>query len=717
MSPRFWRKLEQGRAALAEGKTTLDASYAQLADGERQLAEGRQQIQESLAAIADGKRQLADGEKQLKEARQQVNDAEQQLLAARQELNKAETSMTSGRSKLTGGSHEIEENTQVLKDSEKELEEAVEAYEKARKEADEELLSARQEIEDAQKEIDDLEPPEWYVLDRGTIQTYVEFGQDAQRIGNIGKVFPAIFFLVAALVSLTTMTRMVEEQRTQIGTLKALGYSNGNIAGKYVMYALIASVAGSVFGVCVGGKILPYVIMNAYCMLYENLREYLIPIHMGYSVSSTLLAVFCTVAATVAASYKELLAAPAVLMRPVAPKQGKRVLLEYVTPLWKHLSFIQKATIRNLLRYKKRFFMTVFGIGGCMALLLVGFGLRDSIHAIGEKQYDELWTYDVVVGMDAESEPKVQEELVTAIGGEKNVQETLEALQKITDVRAGENTKSAYLFVPETLEQMEDFVKLQNRETKESYTLSGDGVIVTEKLAALLGIQPGDSIELKEDEGTWHRVTVAAVAENYLRHYVYMSPALYRELYGEGPAFDTIFLNLERLDSEIEDSFGKQLLEHEAATSVTFIGTFQKQIDDMLGSLDVIIWVLIISAGLLAFVVLYNLNNINITERKRELATLRVLGFYDLEVAEYVYRENILLTLLGSGAGVFLGIILHRFVILTAEVDMLMFGRQMKTASYLYSALLTWAFSGFVNFVMYFKLKKIDMVESLKSVE
>lgn len=709
--------LDQGREALKEGEKTLDASYAQLAEGERQLAEGRKQIQDNLEAIADGKKQLADGEKQLKEARRQVDEAKQQLLLAKQELSKAENSLMAGRGQLTGGGHEIEENTQVLKDSEKELQRAVEEYEKARDEADEKLEEARQELIDAQKEIDDLEEPEWYVLDRNTIQTYVEFGQDAQRIGNIGKVFPAIFFLVAALVSLTTMTRMVEEQRTQIGTMKALGYSNGDIAGKYVMYALIASVSGSVFGVCVGGKILPYVIMKAYCMLYENLREYLIPIHMGYSVSSTLLAVFCTVAATIAASYKELLAAPAVLMRPVAPKQGKRVLLEYVTPLWRRLSFIKKATIRNLLRYKKRFFMTVFGIGGCMALLLVGFGLRDSIHAIGEKQYDELWTYDVVVGMDAEAEPKVQEELITAIDEEENVLDTLEALQKINDVRSGETTKSAYLFVPESLEQMEDFVKLQNRETKEPYTLPDDGVIVTEKLASLLGVQPGDSIELKEEEGIWHKVTVAAVAENYLRHYVYVSPNLYRELYGKEPPFDTIFLNLERLDAEIEDSFGKQLLGYSATSGVTFIGTFQKQIDDMLGSLDIIIWVLIISAGLLAFVVLYNLNNINITERKRELATLRVLGFYDLEVAEYVYRENILLTLLGSMAGIFLGIVLHRFVILTAEVDMLMFGRQMKTASYLYSALLTWAFSGFVNFVMYFKLKKIDMVESLKSVE
>ncbi|MBS6755928.1 ABC transporter permease [Hungatella hathewayi] len=710
------RELAKGKKKLDQGEMKLKNARRKLDEGEEQLADARQKIIDGEQKVEDAKQDIVDGEAKIADAHRDIADGEEKIADAHRDIADGEAKIPKAEKDIAKGEADIEEAQKKLNDGEADLEEAKGKYEDSRREAEEKIADAGKKIDDAQKEIDDIKEPEWYVLDRNSIQTYVEFGSDAERIGAIGKVFPFIFFLVAALVSLTTMTRMVEEQRLQIGTLKALGYGKWSIASKYIGYALAATLAGSILGAAAGEKLLPYVIMTAYFILYENLPVMLTPFNLHYALLASGLALACTVLATVFSSYRELLSSPAALMRPVPPKQGKRVLLEYVTPLWRRLTFIQKATVRNLFRYKKRCLMTIFGTGGCMALLLVGFGLNDSISTLGEKQYNDIWTYDVLVQTDDEADEAEQEKLRSFVS-QGDVEAWLRVEETILDVSAGDVTKEAYLFVPENLDEVNRFVHLRSRESREPYVLDDDHVLITEKMAGLLDVKVGDTIFLKEDEGTHHPVVVGGIAENYLHHYVYMTPALYEKVYGEAPEYNTMFLNLKDLNEETQNRLGTELLSFDSVMAVTFIGTMRGQINDMLDSLNVVIWVLIISAGLLAFVVLYNLNNININERQRELATMKVLGFYNPELAAYVYRENIMLTILGSMVGIVMGYFLHRYVMTTVEVDMLMFGRQIRPVSYAYSVLMTYAFSAFVNLAMYDKLKGIDMVESLKSVE
>lgn len=556
----------------------------------------------------------------------------------------------------------------------------------------------------------------WYVLDRNSVETFVEYGMDANRIGAIGKVFPAIFFLVAALVSLTTMTRMVEEERIQIGTMKALGYGKWSIIAKYLWYALVASLVGSILGAIVGSKVLPGVILKSYGILYVNIPKNLTPFNMRLSLIAITMGVCTTVFATIAACYKELLASPAKLMRGTAPKQGKRVLLERVTFVWKRLSFTQKSTVRNLIRYKKRFFMTVLGIGGCMALIIVGFGLRDSIQQIVNNQYTTIWTYDAYLAIE-ENMQEDRTQLTNEIEQQGYVKEHLYTLVSSKEVEAGQKKRSVYLFVPETLEGIDDFVVLKNRVTDKRYHIQDDGVIITEKLSKLLDIGVGDEITLDMDETTKYQVKVTAIAENYMYHYVYMSKQYYEKLTGKQPNFNQLYLKLNNLSKEQVQECSNTLMKNPSIKSLTMVDELEDKVQDMMKSLDLVVWVLIISAGLLAFIVLYNLNNINIIERRRELATIKVLGFYDGELAGYVYRENVILTLVGIALGVILGIILHQFIIQTCEIDMIMFGRTIRGISYVYSSVITIIFAVLVNVSMLWKLKKIDMVESLKSVE
>ncbi len=675
-------ELDAGAGALAQAKAQLDKGSDEIEAGYRKLLDAEQELRDAEAEIADGEIKLADGQTELADARVKLADAEAEFAEAEE--------------KLLDGERE---------------------YEKARLESEETIADAKIKIEDAKKELADLDFPEWYVLDRQYIQTYVEYGNDADRIGAIGEVFPAIFFLVAALVSLTTMTRMVEEQRTQIGTMKALGYGKGAIASKYIFYALFSSLLGSLFGLAAGQKFLPAVIISAYQILYNNLPTTLTPFNLWYSVTASAAAVACTTLAAWAACWKELNAVPAELMRPAAPKAGKRVFLEVLPFLWRRLNFSMKATVRNLVRYKKRFFMTVFGIASCMALLLVGFGLKDSILYIGSGQFGNVFVYDGSIGLDKDADEEEKEAFWEAVQEDERIAVCMEARENAVDVEAGGSPRSAYLVVPKTPEDMADFICLRDRESREAYTLDEDGVIVTEKLAKLLGVSKGDTIVLKEDDTKQVEAVISHITENYFMHYVYMSGGLYEKLYGKTPEWNQIFLKNVQNDEAFEDQMQADYMEMEAVSDVTFVSGTAQRVADMLKSMDLIIYVLVAAAGLLAFVVLYNLNNINISERKRELATLKVLGFFDGEVSSYVNRENILLTLIGTGAGVFLGMALHRFIIVTAEVDMLMFGRMIAGKSYLYSILITFAFSAVVNGVMFFKLRGIDMIESLKSVE
>ena len=696
-----------GMSAYEDNLSELNANQAKLNAQKQVLAESKQTIAAKEQELASAQNTIAENEASLDSAKNEIAENEKKLNDAQSEINKNEK-------KLADAKNEIKENEQKLTDGQAE-------YDAEYEENHQKLEDAKADIMQAKADLADIEVPEWYVLDRNYITTCVAYAQDSERIGNIGNVFPVIFFLVAALVSLTTMTRMVEEERVQIGTLKALGYRKSSIAAKYVMYAFLATMLGGTIGTLIGQIIFPAVIMNAYKIAYVTLTDFVTPIHLKYSLISMIAAVVSTTAATLAACYKELLAAPAELMRPAAPKIGKRVFLERITFIWKHLNFSNKAAVRNLFRYKKRLFMTVLGIGGCMGLLLVGFGVKDSIMTIGDRQYNFIHTYQVKMTLaDADTDEEKQEVLDSVLK-ESTTKAAMLSHESTIDACCGANgekKQSTYLFIPSDADELDEFVSLQNRISGQKYTLDDEGVIISEKLAALLDVSEGDDIYLEVSSLNYKPVKVMHIAENYYYHYVYMTPECYQSLFGKDIEYDEIFVvNKDAEDISYENDFSAKYLDNNAVSGITFTRTISDRIESMITSMNIVTYVLVVSAGLLAFIVLYNLNNINISERQRELATLKVLGFYDGEISMYVFRENIMLTVLGTIFGIFFGIWLHRFVILTAELDIMMFGRQIYTKSYIFSILLTIVFSIIVNIVMHWKMKKIDMIESLKSVE
>ncbi len=704
---------------------TIAGMKAQLEKLKMQAAGLQQKIAGQKQAYAAADTELDKAQGQLDAAKKKLDKAKKQLMKGEKELKKAAKQIKSGQKKIDEGWKELKKQEKKLTDGEEEiasnevkLADAKEDYKEGREEAKKEIKDGEQNIADAEQDIADIKDPKWYVYDRSTLVEYNGFGENAERLGAIGRVFPVLFFLVAALISLTSMTRMVEEQRTSIGTMKALGYGKFQVALKYLGYAFLATVGGSIIGVLIGEKILPYIIVYAYGILYRHQPEILVPYDWKYAAMASGGAVFCTMAATFLACYHELEAQPAVLMRPPAPKNGRRVFLERVGILWRHLSFTWKSTIRNLMRYKKRFFMTIFGIGGCMALMLVGFGLKDSCYEIAEIQYAEIQLYHGSLYLNEDITEKQRREIEDAFGSEGEVTRHIDAdMQNITLVN-GKKERSAYACVLNPKEEVPKFVDFHNRRTKESYVLTDGGAIVSEKTAKLLEVKEGDSVWIKDEENGNKEVKIDHICENYMGHYIYLTPAYYEQVYGEAPEYNSVVFSVKDAGDVAQlEKIGQRLLENDGVLSVGYTHDIEKQLDDMLGSLNLVIVVLIISAGMLAFVVLYNLNTVNIAERKRELATLKVLGFYDQEVGAYVYRENIILTFIGALVGVGLGRILHLFIIETVEVDNAMFGRNINMPSFIYSLLLTVAFSMMINGVMYFKLKKIDMVESLKSIE
>ena len=710
-------QIPQTEAQIAALQETIAGIEPQLEQAAEQIAQAEQTLTQKEQELAAAKGQLEEGKAAIETARGQLAAAEEELDAGEMQAAEGQRQIDAGWETIHAGEAELAAGENEIAVNEKKLAEAKASYENGKKEAEEEIRDGENQIKDAEQKIEDIEDATWYVNDRSALSEYTGYGDNADRMRAIGEVFPILFFIVAALISLTTMTRMVEEQRTQIGTLKALGYGKFSIAGKYLNYALLATVGGSIFGVLFGEKVFPYIIVNAYKIMYVHMPDVVIPYHWGYAAMATGAAVICTSAATLLACYKELASQPAVLMRPPAPKQGKRVFLERITFIWSRLSFIWKSTIRNLIRYKKRFFMTVFGIGGCMSLMIVGFGLRDSIFDVGRIQFQELNLYDGMVILNTDADETDKEALDQYLKEEKEIGQTSEGYLKKTDIKKGKTKKEVYLYVPQDLEKNQEFLVYRDRKTKETFELGEEDVILTEKMAKMLDVQKGDRITVKGENGVEKELKITEICENYMEHYLYVSPQVYEETFGELPQANNIYFKMKEFDEKKLREIGENILEERAALNVSYTYNVEAQMDEMLESLDIVIVVLIISAGLLAFVVLYNLNNININERKRELATIKVLGFYDNEVSAYVYRENILLTLIGTVVGVILGTILHRFIITTVEIDTVMFARTIKGVSFLYSALLTCAFSVFVNGVMYFKLKKINMVESLKSVE
>lgn len=737
------RKYEEERANWEEKLTLVENAEAnlplyrqQVADGEKELQKAKKDLEELDAEFKKAEEQYESYVNDPNISEEQRQNAKDSMLLAQgmrdisakafaskeEELNKAKQDLAdleyavANKGALISGGEELDK-------AKEELDRGREKYEIAKQDAEQELKDAETRLNEAEREINSMKIPVWYVLNRDANESYLSFKNDTQSIGAIGTVFPIIFFLVAALVALTTMTRMVEEQRTQIGTLKALGYGKGTIIGKYLLYAGLASVIGSVIGVFLGEFTIPYFILAAYKTTYYNLGESVVTLNVLYAVVASLAAIICTVGATLFACYKELRAVPAQLMRPEAPKSGKRTLLEHVGFIWERLNFGQKAAMRNLFRYKKRFFMTIFGVGGCMALLLVGLGIKDSVSAMANNQYGEILKYDSVVSVDSNLTRAQRRAMLSDISDISDISSYLQANRTMVYAQ-GKNTgattdeKNAYMIVPREVENLKDYITIRERgATDELLELTDDGVIITEKYAKLLGVSVGDSIfvRLSEADAYPKEVKVTGVTENYIFNYIYMTPTLYQSLYNISGDLNVLLLKLE--DGANTSDVSSRLLQITGINSVTMNTDEIEQLNTVINSLYFIVVIMIIAAAILAFVVLYNLNNINISERRRELATLKLLGFFDNELNAYVYRENVVLTLLGTILGVFLGIGLHQFVMITVETDMYMFGRELEPLSIAIGAVLTIIFALATNLIMYFKLKKIDMIESLKSVE
>ena len=704
--------------SLTTQRDELDKKEAALLGQEQTLAAQEEELLSAGRQITDGKSQIAAARSQLDSTKSQITDGKAQILSAWALLNEKEDTLNASKAQLASGEQELADGRSEYEQAAKEAEDRITDGQVKITDGEKQLADAKQKIADAKAEIKKIENPKWYVQTREDALTeYQGYGDNADRMRSIGKVFPVLFFLVAALISLTTMTRMIEEQRQQIGTLKALGYSDGVIAFKYFAYAMLSTVSGALAGVVVGEKILPWVIMNAYGMLYTGLPYYMTLLNWEQGGLAILASAACTGVATIAACYKELAAGPAELMRPEAPKNGKRIFLERIGVLWKHLNFTQKSTVRNLVRYKKRFFMTVIGIGGCMGLILVGFGLQDSITAIAKNQFVSLFTYQANAVLNSDVDESEKEALQTDLENYSGIDELLEMYCQNIELQTDKKTVDAVLEVPKELTNFNDFYAFRDRKSGEVYEFPTDGgAAISEKTATMLGVKAGDTVQLKKGDDIVD-VKISIIVENYVRHYLYLAPDLYEELFGGAPDYNQLLMKYQDTSGNYETALGEKIMTYDGVAAISFTSDLIDQIDNMLRSLDIVIVVLIVSAGLLAFVVLYNLNNINITERQRELATLKVLGFFDGEVASYVYRENMVLTLFGVIAGMGIGTFLHHCVIQTVEVDMMMFGRNVFPRSYGWSALITLAFALFVNFMMFYRLRKIDMIESLKSVE
>lgn len=709
-----------------EGVSTFDSAYKEQAESilsklkslENSLSKSRfdEIISEAKSKIKKNEKKLADSEAKLTKARKKLSAGERKLENERNALEKQKKLLSlAGLSPST--LPEIQEAESILSTEEKKFSKEKALFLSKIEKKEKKLSKARKKIATAKKDLAKLLPPDIYILGRDKFPSFVSFQQNAERMVNIGNVFPVIFFLVATLVSLTAMTRMVEEERISMGTLKALGFSNFQIAKKYILYSLFATVSGGGLGAYAGMKFFPSFIMDSYGILFTALPYRFSPFHLTEAIFSLLLAIVSTGGATLVSSHKSLRENPASLMRPLPPKKGKRVLPERLPFLWNRLSFTTKSTIRNLLRYKKRFFMTVFGIGSCMGLLLTGFGLRDSIQMIEKKQFVDIFTYQARVNLKETISPIEKEELLSTKSLLSDDLHKDFGLFLTIDVLSECNEKQAQLFLPENEKQLSHSVLLRDTKTKKFLSLPSEGVLLSEKLAKLLNVKEGERIFLKKEKNKKVAVEVKGIVENYMFHYVFLSSSSYQNAFGELPSPNSLFLSYQNPSSNYETKLGKELLASNGCSSIYFVSETKKQISSMSEVLNLVILVLILSAGLLAFVVLYNLNSINIMERKRELATLKVLGFYDSEVSTYIFHENLLLTFIGIFLGYLLGIVLHQFVVQTAETDLMMFGRQIHIMSYVLSSLITLLFSFCINGITHLVLKKIDMIESLKSVE
>ena len=730
---------QEGQTAYEDNLAQLDAQQEEVAKGYEeyydalkpfegtpmydqmveQLAPQKAKLDEAAAQIQAGYQQLAQVKTQLEESKAELDAAQAQLQDAAQQLDTGWAEYQSGQQTLdqeeARGRSQLAEAKAELDDGEAEYQKGLEEYEQAKADAQPELEQAQADIDQGQKDLDAMATCEWYVLGRDTNSGFVSYSQDAERVDNLSSIFPVIFFVVAALACLTTMTRMVEEQRTQIGSLKALGFSRLAISQKYIGYAFVASLVGGLIGLGVGATLIPAVIANAFQIMYA------IPgldykMQLPLFVLAVLAAVACTTGAALWACLSTLIDTPANLMRPRAPKAGKRVFLEYIKPIWRRLSFTWKVSMRNLFRYQKRFWMTVIGIGGCTALIVTGFGLHESIFDVLDKQFDEISLYDATVGLDEDLTEEQKQGIEDYLDGEEAVADYMFTYQQMMDASTTGTSYDVYLFAVDDVEEFGRFVDLRHRSDHSPVELDGSGVVIDEKLSELLGVSVGDTITLEGDQRV--EAVVADITENYVYHYVYLTRDLYTQLYGEDYQNNVMLLAYQDgMGVDVSNQTSETLMKMDGVASYSYIATIRDSFEDSMDAINYAVVIIIVAAAALAFVVLYNLTNINITERRSELATLKVLGFYDGETTAYVLRENVFLTIFGVILGLVLGRFLHSWMVLTVEVDLVMFGRTAPPYAYVLAAALTALFSLIVNVAAHFRLKKIDMVESLKTVE
>lgn len=698
--------LETAKAQLTENTPGYEEMLAQIEAGLTEVAGAEAELNAKNAELEVAAGQLSSAESQLAAAKQQIEDGKNALAAAEAEL-------TDGENQLAAAKEQIEEKEDQLEAAETELADGLLQYQEKQSEFDEQMQDADDQIADAQSKIDAIEKPETYVLDRNTNVGYVCLKNDSGVVKGIANVFPVFFFLVAALICMTTMNRMVEEQRTQIGVLKALGFSEGKIMGKYLFYSGSAAISGTLIGYVLGIHFFPLVIITAYGIVYKMGGIYYVSDPPLALVSLTV-AVLCSVGTTWLSCHKELKEVAADLMRPKAPKAGKRVFLEHVPFIWKRLKFLQKVSVRNIVRYKKRFFMMVIGISGCTALLVMGFGVRDSVVAVADQQYEEIQLYDIGVTlkdgkMPGEADLKSLDSVL-----EKENAAGMYAMEKTIDLVTDKGTKSIHMVAVENPDEVGDFISLHTKKQEPiAYPKEGEAVL-SKKVAETYGVKKGDTILLRDSDNNEMSLKVTGICENHIYNYVYIAPESYEKQIGD-VVFKNVYVSLP--DASDIHEVSAVLMKADGVTAVTVNSDMLNRISQMMSCMNYIVIVIIICAGALAFIVLYNLNNINITERVREIATIKVLGFYPKETASYVFRENMVLTAIGCGLGLILGKWFHRFVMGEIQIDMVSFNVQINAVSYLFSVLLTMGFAWIVNCMMTGKLERINMAESLKSID
>lgn len=707
-------ELQSQLAALSTVSSgSIAANKQQLDQGRADYESGKQQLSAGYRDLRDGKKELDKAKKELDEAPQKLADAKQELADARKELDDGWKEYYDGEEKYADGEKELADAYRELTDGEKDYREGLREYEDGKAEADEKIADAEEKIADARRKVADIESCEWYLFSRSYNPGYTGYGQDAERMANLASVFPVIFFLVAALVCLTTMTRMVEEQRVQIGSLKAMGYSGLAISRKYLLYGLLPSLTGGMFGLVIGYILFPKMIFTAYQIMYQmpniELRAY-----GGISAYSLLAAVACTTVATLWACLATLRETPASLMRPRTPKAGKRVFLEYIKPLWRKMSFTHKVTARNLFRYQKRFWMTVIGIGGCTALIIAGFGMRSSLLFTMSRQYDDLFHYSAQVTLSSNVLPEERQAVEDFLAGDSRVVNDVPCTASSATVITSSYSTTAYVEAMEA-DEIGKVIDLLDCKTGEPITMEDTGVYIDQKLSELLKVSVGDTFFLDGDARG--DVTVAGIYEHYTGHFIYMTPSYYEQTLHADSEPNAYLMNFTSDDTDTCNAIFEKLLSMNGVVTTSRMRDTQDTYMHSMERVDFVVVIIILAAAALAMVVLFNLSNINITERQRELATIKLLGFYDKEVSAYVYRENIVLTVFGILMGCFMGHWLHIYLVRSTEIDLMMFGRQTAPSAYVYAAILTMLFSVLVNVLAHFKMKKIDMVESLKSAE